>query len=324
VDVPGARIHYREGYYAPKDYGPVTPQERERQLVEAMHAEAPRVDFPVALGTASFLLNDKEIFVPIAAKLASNELQWASKHGRRQAIFDFALEVREDQSNRVAAALRDTITVSLDKERFNQLQQRDLVYQGGVILPPGNYRLKFIAQEEETGRISTFEERLSLKPPQSDRLELSSVLLSSQLEPVGHSVDIKKETLGAKAQLKTTPLEVSGERIIPSVTRVFTTEQELYVFFQAYLPAKIDASNLRAGLVFFRNGQWSSETPLVEPAEVSGTRTASFRMHLPLGKLHSGAYTVQAVVVEQASGDAAFAQNYFALRSAQAQISSPH
>jgi VWFA-related protein len=325
VDVPGARIRYRDGYYAPKDYGPVTPQERERQLIEAMRAEAPRVDFPVALITASFRLNHKEIFVPIAAKLASNELQWARKHGRHQAVFDFATEVREEQSNRVAAALRDTITVSLDKERFNQLQQRNLVYQGGVILPPGNYRLKFIAQEEETGRISTFEEKVVLKPLQPDRLELSSVLLSSQLEPVRHSAEVKKETLGTRAQLKMTPLEVSGERIIPSVTRVFTTEQDLYVFFQAYLPTKVDDSSLRAGLVFFRNGEWSSETPLVEPAEVNTTtHSATFRMHLPLGKLASGAYTVQAVVVEQGSGDSAFAQNYFALRSAPRQVTSPH
>ena len=38
--------------------------------------------------------------------------------------------------------------------------------------------------------------------------------------------------------MKSSPLDVGGERIIPSVTRVFTDQQTLYVFFQAYLPQK--------------------------------------------------------------------------------------
>ena len=114
--------------------------------------------------------------------------------------------------------------------------------------------------------------------------------------------------------MKSSPLEVGGERIIPSVTRMFTDQQTLYVFFQAYLPQKADAASLRAGLVFFRNGQRLSDTPMVEPAEYDEkTRTASFRISLPLGGLNAGRYTVQAIVVDAGTAYAAFARNYFAL-----------
>jgi VWFA-related protein len=317
INVPGAKVRYREGYYAPKNYGVASPEDRERQLLEAIRSDAPRVDFPIALETSYFRISNTNLFVPIAAKLGTSELRWASKRGRRQATFDFAAEVRERVSNRVVSALRDTISISLDGDRFEQLQRHPLLYQGGMVLGPGSYRLKFVARENETGRLGMFEEDLELPALQGDKLEMSSVLLSSQLEAVRDGVKVEKHSLGAQAKLKIMPTEISGERLVPSVTRVFTTDQNLYVLFQAYSPATGDISKLRAGLVLFRDGQWSSETPLVEPAEMDAQRrTASFRLSLPLTKLSTGDYVLQAVVIEEGTDQAAFAQNSFLLKGA--------
>jgi hypothetical protein len=254
--------------------------------------------------------------VPIAAKLLFNKLEWASKRGKHETVFDFATEVRDQQSTRVVASLRDTVKVSLGTDRFQELQQHPIVYQGGVVLAPGNYRLKFIAREDETGRIGSFEQDLLIPKVDDAKIEISSVLLSSQIEPVVDTSEVTRRSLSKAARLKT-PLETTGERIVPSVTRVFTNTQELYVFFQAYLPANVDASKMQAGLVFYRNGQYSTETTLVAPADVNvKTRTASFRVNLPLDKLAAGGYTIQAVVVQEDGEEAAFARNYFAVRSA--------
>jgi len=184
------------------------------------------------------------------------------------------------------------------------------------VLGPGSYRLKFLARENESGRIGSFEEDLNLPAAQYEKLELSPMLLSSQLAPVqGRTSEVSKKTLGREAKLKSSPLEFSGERIVPSVTRVFTTRQQLYVFFQAYVPQKTDASKMRAGLVFIHGAQRRDETALVEPAAVDeGTHTASFRINLPLEKFAPGAYTVQAVVVEDGGDLVAFGRNNFELR----------
>lgn len=320
VDAPGVKVRYREGYYAPKDYGFFTAQDRERQLEEAMRAENPRVELPLVVDTLSFRLSDTEIFVPIAAKLASSALEWAEKRGRREAEFDFIAEVRPAGPDGrafgpVVGALRDTMKVKLESQQFQQVAQRSLVYQGGLILGPGRYRLKFLARENETGNIGTFEQDIVLPPAAHDRLQLSSVMLSSQIEPVRRTPEVERKAYAADAKLKKSPLEVGGERIVPSVTRVFTTQQQLYVFFQAYAPSQTQLANLRAALLFFRNGQRVGDTPLLEPAEVdSKTRVASFRIALPLEKLSTGRYMVQAVVVEAGAQQAAFARGFFALR----------
>lgn len=313
--LPGARVRYRQGYYAPKDFGVYTTEDRERQLEEAMRSDTPIVELPIAVETAYFRLDNKRIFVPISAKLASSALQWAQKSGRRQVEFDFAAEVHDSQSGRIAGALRDTITVRLDTERYEEIQQNALVYQGGIILPPGNYKLKFLARENESGRIGTFEDDLKLPALQPDHMQLSSVVLSSQLVEVQKSAEVQTKGFAPDAKLKELPLDVAGERIIPSVTRVFTNPQTLYIFFQAYVPEKIDLNQLRAGLDFFRNGALISQTPIVAPAQVDDkTRTASFRISLPLSAIAIGRYTVQAVVVEAGGAQAAFGRNYFALR----------
>jgi len=317
--IPGARIRYRQGYYAPKDFGVYTTEDRERQLEDAMRSDTPVVELPIAVETAYFRLDNRQIFVPISAKLASSALQWAQKSGRRQVEFDFAAEIRDSQSGRVAGALRDTITVRLDAERYEELQQNALVYQGGIILPPGNYKLKFLARENESGRIGTFEDDLKLPAVQPDRMQLSSVVLSSQVIEVQKNSEVQIKAFARDAKLKDLPLDVAGERIVPSVTRVFTNQQMLYIFFQAYVPEKSDLNQLRAGLEFFRNGAQVSQTPVVAASQVDDkTRTASFRISLPLNTIGIGRYTVQAVVVEPGGPQAAFGRNYFALRASAA------
>jgi VWFA-related protein len=319
VLAPGLRVRYRQGYYAPKQVGLQSAQDREHQLQEALTAENPVVELPLAIETAQFRVGHNEIFVPISAKVGSSALEWAGRHGRREVEFDFAAEVRETGSGHTVGVLRDTIKVQLDPERYREVQQRPLVYQGGVILGPGSYQLKFVARENEGGRIGAFEEPLRITAEQPDRLELSSVVLSSQVQPArGESTqkEIQKKALEPEARLRKSPLEISGEKIIPSVTRVFATGQTITVLFQAYVPPKADASKLRGGLVLFREGARASETVLAEPTDWDAkSRAAAFRFQLPLEHLAPGRYSVEAVAVEADGNYAGFATNSFAVRA---------
>jgi len=322
VNAPGAHVRYRNGYYAPRDFQHLEKEDREQQLEDAMNSPNSSVELPVAVETAMFRLSNTQVYVPISAKLSSSALDWARRHNLREAAFDFAAEVRAPSGQNVAA-LRDTITVHLDEQRFQQVGRSNLVYQGGVVLAPGTYRLKFVARENESGKIGTFEEQLVVPQRAATRMTLSSVLLSSQLVPVEKSAEVQTKALGTRANLAATPLEMEGERIVPSVTRYFTQQQTLYVFFQAYYPEKaeksetFDASTLRAGLVFFRGGVQINATPLLAPTEVDAkAQTASFRISLPLAKLPTGRYTVQAVVIAAGTQQSAFGRAYLALAQA--------
>ncbi len=320
VKASGAHVRYRNGYYAPRDFQHLEKESRDEQLEDALNSENPEVDLPIAVETSVFRLNDEQAYVPISTKLSPRALDWAQKHDRREAAFDFAVQVRAVPSGQSVAALRDTINVRLDQQRFAEVNRSSLVYQGGVILAPGNYRLKLVARENESGKTGTFEENLTVPPRPPARISLSSVLLSSQLVPVEKSAEAETKGEGFHAKLVTTPLEIAGERIVPSVTRFFNQRQTLYVFFQAYYPEKpeknqaFDPTTLRAGLIFFRGGMQVNMTPLIESTQIDKkTHTASFRISLPLAKLPSGRYTVQAVVIAAGTQQSVFGRAYLAL-----------
>jgi VWFA-related protein len=322
VNVPGAHVRYRDGYYAPRDFQHLEREDRDQQLADAVNSDNPVVELPVAVETGMFRLSADQTYVPIAAKISASALDWAEKHGHRQAQFDFAVDVRAVPSGQSVAQLRDTTQVNLDPQRFQEINKKNLLYQGGVVLAPGNYRLKFVARENESGKIGTFEENLFVPVAQPSKMTLSSVVLSSQLIPAQKNSEVQTKAQGLRAKLVNSPLEVNGETIVPSVTRLFMQNQTLYVFFQAYYPEKLDSKetldpgSLRAGLIFFRGGLQVNTTPLLGPAEVDAKKhAASFRISLPLAKLQGGRYTVQAVVIAPGTQHSAFRRAYLALLS---------
>jgi VWFA-related protein len=322
VNASGAHVRFRDGYYAPRDFQHLQKEDRDQQLADAINSENPVVDLPVAVETAFFRISDQQTYVPIAAKISSTALDWAQKHGKRQAEFDFAVDVRAVPTGKIIAQLRDTTDVNLDPQKFDEVSKKNLLYQGGVVLSPGNYKLKFVARENESGKIGTFEENLIVPATQAGKMMLSSVLLSSQLVNVAKSNEVQIKGQGVRAKLASSPLEMDGQAIVPSVTRFFTPGQTLYVFFQAYLPEKsdksepVDLNSLRAGLIFFRNGLQVNSTPLLAPTGVDvATHTASFRVSLPLGKLPTGRYAVQAIAIAPGTQHSAFGRAYLALQT---------
>ena len=159
VNAPGSHVRYRNGYYAAArlpasgEGGSATSNSPRR-----MHSDNPGVELPIAVETALFRSATSRSTCPIPPSFPPSALDWAQKHGRRQAEFDFAAEVRAVPSGQIVAQLRDTINVHLDQQRFQQVHQTNLVYQGGVVLSPGTYQLKFVARENESGKIGTFEQ----------------------------------------------------------------------------------------------------------------------------------------------------------------------
>src|SRR6202453_5066455 len=330
VNLPGAHVRYRDGYYAPRDFQHLEKEDRDQQLADAINSDHPVVELPVAVQTGIFRLSATQSYVPIAAKIASSALDWAQKHNKQHAEFDFAVEVRAVPSSQIVAQLRDTITVNLDAEHFEQVRHSNLLYQGGVFLAPGNYRLKFVARENESGKIGTFEQNLVVPAAQPEKVTLSSVLLSSQLVPIEKSSEVATKGQGVRAKITSSPLDMEGQRIVPSVTNYFTQGQTLYVFLQAYYPEKadknepFDPNSLRAGLVFLRNGIQMNATPLIPPAQVDPkTHTASFRISLPLQKLPTGRYTVQVITIAPGTQHSAFGRAYLALQQNPAATPAP-
>jgi VWFA-related protein len=301
-----AKLDYRGGYFASKQFRDFNSTDRERQLQEALLLGDPVTDLPIAMEVAHFRLARDRYFVPLAVKIPGSELELAKHGGAERTRLDFIGQVK-DAKGTLVATVRDDIDVKLKGENSGQLSKRNLQYDTGFTLPPGAYTVKFLARENETGKMGTFETRFTIPDLTAERnyLPISSVVLSNQYESLSAAVAVAERD---KKLLAANPLVKDGEKLVPSVTRVFRTDQEMYVYLEAYQPTAQSTEPLIASVSFFRGRQKAFET---EPLEVKEglnpkTKAVPIRFSLPLSKLLPGRYTCQVSVLDPTSRKFAF------------------
>ena len=336
VKRPGVRIQGRPGYYAPKNFRQFTAEDKELQLEQAMDLDEPFVDLPLAVETASFRTSNQQYYVVLAAKIPGSSISFLNKSSGHRTEFDFAWRAT-GRAGHVAAALRDTLPVKLDPENYQQVLAGNFLYEGGIVLPPGNYKLKAVVRENESGRMGTFEGPLVLPAVGNSGLAVSSVVVSNQVQEPG-------AVPRGRSRVATNPLD-SGRRILPSVTRVFRTDQNLYVYLESYGPKNTRKPTSRqnstigggstapssVALVFFRGGAKTSEAgPYEGQVATSTSDTVRYLVRVPLQKFPTGRYWMQVNVLDPADAQVAFARVPLAIlkpppaaASPQASITSP-
>jgi VWFA-related protein len=326
VDSPlAASLDYRQGYYANKTFNKFTEADKERQLEDALMLDDPVTDLTVAMEIDYFQLNRAEYYVPIVVKIPGRELALARKFGAEHTLIDFVCEVKDATTGITMSNVRDAVNIRLTDATTAQLAHRPVEYDSGFTLFPGKYSIKFLARDDETGRIGTFQTQFTIPDLNkvTKRLALSSVVLSSQ------KVDVNDAIYNAsrgKEQAKddaANPLVQNGLKLIPSVTRVFAVDRNLYIFLQAYerdeattgaapatTTASATATPLFAYVSFYRDEKMAMETPPIavtpEPATRLGVVPLNFQVGL--GKLTPGEYQCQVSVLDPAGRRAGFWQ----------------
>lgn len=321
VDAPSdASLAYREGYYANKEFAKFTAVDKERQLEDALMLDDPITDLTIAMEIDYFQLNRAEYFVPIMVKIPGRELSLAKKFGAEHTLIDFVCEIKDMAGGFTVSNVRDNINIKLSDETAAQLAKVPIEYDSGFTLLPGRYSIKFLARDDETGRIGTYQTEFTIPNLNKEtvRVPISSVVLSSQRV---NTRDALYNTARGKKQTENdtkNPLVQEGLKLIPSVTRVFNTAREMYVYLQAYAgapaaPADANAppkaaTPLVALVSLYRGGQKAFESAPIAVTPQAGTRlgVVPFSFHLGLGDLAPGRYDCQISVLDPSGNRVAF------------------
>jgi hypothetical protein len=203
--------------------------------------------------------------------------------------------------------VRDKLDIKLSDDAAGQLARRPIQYETGFTLLPGKYVIKFLARDSETGRIGTFQTSFTIPNlnKEQKRIPISTVVLSSQRVPLSDALYNVKQKVAAEVA---NPLIYEGQKLIPSVTRVFSRGRDLYVFVQAYQRGPAGMQPLVAFVSFYRGEVKAFET---EPLSVTGgldprTKAVPLRFSLPLERFAPGRYDCQLTVLDPAAQKVAF------------------
>ena len=299
---PKLKLDYRSGYFGPKEFRRFSSTDKERQLEEALLLGDPITDLTLALEVNYFRLARDRYFVPVAVKIPGSEFELARKRGHEQTRIDFIGQVR-DGRRKLVASLRDQVEVKLRGADAERLAGRRLQYDTGFTLPPGRYQIKFLTRENQSGKIGTFETEFAIPDidAQKDYARLSSVVWSNQREPLDSAVGVAERD---RKLLARHPLVRDGRKLIPSITRVFRNDQNLYVYFEMYDPSvkgETKAPSVAASVSFFREGRKTFETEPFRAVELAPQRrrTVPIEFQVPLGELSPGEYVCQVNAVDE-------------------------
>jgi VWFA-related protein len=306
------KVDFRNGYYAGKVFAKFTAGDKERQLEEALTLGDPVSELPLALEVDYFRVAQNRYLVPISLKIPGSVLALAKKGGKASTDFDFIGQVRDAASGKLVGGVRDNIPVKLSDADASQLEHRHLQYDAGLTLPPGKYNLRFLARENQTGKMGTFETNFVVPDLSTSKdLRLSSVILSSQKEDVKAAVGSADND---KRALANHPLIQNGQKTVPSITRVFRKDQTLYVYFEVYDPAPEGAAktpDLTAQVELLQGARKAFSSMPESQTKMTPNRpgVASFSFQVPLAKIAAGQYTAQINVIDEAGKRFAFPRN---------------
>ena len=278
------------------------------QILNLLHRVTPQ-SIVYSMEVDYFLLNRAEYYVPVIMKIPGRELALAKRHGAERTLIDFIGEIK-DEFGTTITNVRDKVDIKLSDSTAAELAKRPIEYDTGFTLLPGKYTIKFLARDDETGRIGTYQTTFTVTNLNKvvQRVAISSVVLSSQQVALRDAIYSVKE----KNQLTeaTNPLVQQGQKLIPSVTRVFSKGRDMYVFLQAYEQGADSTRPLLAFITFFQGSTKALET---QPMKISAglnnrLKTMPIRFDIALASLAPGEYTCQVTVLDAADQKAAFWQ----------------
>ncbi len=323
-----AKLEYRPGYYAPADFKHQKTEDREQALSDQLHSDLPAVDISMYLEAFYFRQNANSYYVPMSLIVPGSQIPFTRTKDQDKATLDVIAQVKNAQGLAVGN-VRDTIKLAVDGA--TGVARRNIQYSTGFTLAPGHYHVKFVARENETGNLGSFETDLVVPDQRKQSIKLSSVVLSSQRTASAPARRGPPMPPGMPQPVD--PLQQDGKQFVPNVPHVFRQDAHLYLLYELYDPGKQAAvaaaqtvtesaakqSGLKArpglggihvltSIEFLQNGAKVLETPLVSTDVVNQPErnAVSFQFDVPLAQLKPGNYICQVNVIDDAGGSFTF------------------
>lgn len=295
----GYRLEARAGYYADRDFAHTSKTDREALLEEQLFAAVSVTDLPVIASAMYFRLAPDKYYVPVAVSVPGSAVPVTE--GLKEITLDVLGQVMDERGMPVGR-LRQTMKLPAGTEKT--LAGKQILYQSGMVLPPGRFSIKVVVRENASGLMGTFEAPITVPELKLQPMKVSSVVLSTQLQPSTTKSD--------------NPLIRDGVQMIPNVTHVVGKDQKLFFYYEVYEPALTPAKtpDVRTTIAFYRGQVKVLETPVVAKATIdAANRQATlFQFEVAAGSFQPGLYTCQINIIDEAAGRFTFPRVVFFVR----------
>jgi len=188
-------------------------------------------------------------------------------------------------TRRIATNFEDTVTINTTTERLQQESERQSIYQKGVPLAPGMYRLELVVKDIVGETMGTH--RVALRVPAFDdeKLAMSSLILADRIERV------------PTRSLGTGQFVIGSSKVRPRIGEEFKPTEKMGIYMQVYNLGRDDETNRPSGSISYQIVTLDEPDDLLldftEPFDQirgSTSRQTVIEKLLPLSNLNPGEY----------------------------------
>jgi hypothetical protein len=292
----GARLYYRAGYYAPRPFKELDPLEKNLLASDRIAVGTPRRDIAMNVLLAPFRSTPAQSYVPVILEVGGRSLL-SGQTGDKVNVEIYAYASDKQGEMRDFFTQRAAFDVAKGRQAF---EETGLKYYGHLDLPPGDYRVRVLVRNAQTGRTAV--ESVQVKVPAYGAAQ--PVLLPPFFIDQTSRWLMLRETSEENLQASSVvyPFTVSGQPYVPAARPVLHGAQKAQVCLVAYnLGAGEVAVN---GEVLAADGKPATARGL-SPAERTATGISGLDKLLatfdPSGLL-SGDYVLRVAVTDPRTG----------------------
>jgi hypothetical protein len=294
---PGAKVSARAGYYERRGFRQLTPLERNLTAADVIANEIPVDDISTHVLATPFAAGAEAASVPVVLEIPGDRLL-AGEQGEKAGVEVFVYA--NDAHNRLGDFFAQSLAVDLAKGG-DRLKAGGLKYYGHLRLPPGDYRLRTLVRNANTGKMGLTVSSLRVPEFSSGEPFLLSPVF---LEENGAWVAVQ----GRGADAGDPFSGLAGENFAPAALARLPAGVSSRLCLVAYHLGRAQGGELKiAGQVLDSEGKPIGKGDLSvlaqSPPDADGKRVVLLSFTAPVD-LTSGRYGLRIFVQDAASGQA--------------------
>lgn len=167
------------------------------------------------------------VLVPVTVQVKNRDVTFVNKDGVQRGTVNIFGRVTT-LSGRIAQTFEDTVQQDIPEELLPKVTENSSVYWKALPLRPGRYRFDIVVKDVNGDRVGTWSRGIMVPDFAEDKLEVSSLILADQMEPVA-----AKNVGTGSFVIGTTKVR---PRVAPSDGKpvVFKRNQKLNFWMQVY------------------------------------------------------------------------------------------
>jgi len=303
VERSGTNVRARSGFCNVASHDPLSgkPVEKELETRAAAHAtgaaaaasststsaEAGSIEAPY------FYTGPNEASVHVAMEIPSSTVNFEKVKGKYHADVN-VLGIAYKPDGTVASRFSDELELDLEKSEWQTFMKTPMHYENQFAIVPGTYRLS-VALGGGADKFGTYETPLVVDAYDGKKLSVSSIFLSSTLQPVADDAGVIEADLLADK----TPFIVHNVQLSPSGGDHFKKSDKFALYAQIYAPQLTDPAPPKVQVSFVitdpKTGKNVTGATKIDTTTFvqKGSPMIPIALKIPLESIPAGEYKLQ-------------------------------